>query len=114
MDRTRPLTTACFSILLALIRGEKHGYAIMQEINDSGHGRRIGPGTLYRSIRQLCDAGLVEESDERADPALDDQRRRYYRLTELGRRALNAEAQRLAGLVREAAKVGLIPRGLAT
>src|SRR6185369_13381672 len=99
----RPLTPAVFHILLALAEGERHGYGIMQEIAAATEGQmRIGPGTLYRSIKQMLAASLIEESDERPDPALDDERRRYYRLTGFGRQVAQAEAQRLARLVREA------------
>ena len=95
-----PLTPAIFQILLALAGGERHGYGIMQEIAASSNGQqRIGPGTLYRSIKQMLAAGLIAESDERPDPALDDERRRYYRLTSFGREVARAEAQRLAQLI---------------
>lgn len=104
---------AAFSILLALAGGDKHGYAIMREMGESGGGAlRIGPATLYRSIKQLREAGLIEQSGDREDPSLDDQRRRYYRLTEQGRQVLKAEAKRLADLVSEAATRGLLPRRL--
>jgi DNA-binding PadR family transcriptional regulator len=96
-----PLPTAAFHILLALAQGEKHGYGIMLEVADDTGGKvRLGPGTLYGSIQTLLDAGYVEESGERADPAAGDERRRYYRLTGTGRAALKAEATRLAGLLR--------------
>jgi DNA-binding PadR family transcriptional regulator len=105
-----PLTPAVFHILLALADGERHGYGIMQEIAAATGGQmRIGPGTLYRSIKQMLSAGMIEESDERPDPALDDERRRYYRLTGFGRQVAQAEAQRLARLVREAEARRLLP-----
>src|SRR5690348_8379164 len=95
-----PLTPAVFQILLALAGGERHGYGIMREIEDGSGGKtRLGPGTLYRSIKQMLAAGLIEESGERPDPALDDERRRYYRLTAFGQRVARAEAERLAQLV---------------
>lgn len=95
-----PLTPVVFHILLALADGEQHGYRIMQEINRVTRGQlRIGPTTLYRSIKQLLAEGLLAESDERPDPALDDQRRRYYRLTALGRQVALAEEQRLTELL---------------
>jgi DNA-binding PadR family transcriptional regulator len=104
-----PLTPAVFSILLALAGGEKHGYAIMQEIAETSAGAlRIGPGTLYRSIKLLLAGGLIQESGDRPDPALDDQRRRYYRITPHGRRVLGAEAQRLERLVRQARAQGVL------
>jgi len=91
-----PLTPAMFHILLALADGERHGYSIMQEIAAQTQGKmRIGPTTLYRSIKRLLVEGLIVEVDERPDPAMDDERRRYYRLTLFGQRVAAAEAQRL-------------------
>ena len=105
-----PLSPAVFHILLALSAGERHGYGIMREVAAISHGQvRIGPGTLYRSLRQMLDAGMVEESDERPDPALDDERRRYYRLTGFGRQVAQGEAMRLARLVREAEARRVLP-----
>ena len=105
-----PLTPAVFHILLALANGERHGYGILLEIAAITHTqRRIGPGTLYRSIKQMLAAGMIEEADERPDPTLDDERRRYYRLTAFGRRVALAETQRLARLVREAEARRLLP-----
>ena len=104
-----PLTPATFAILLALAGGEKHGYAIMSEIAAASDGvLRVGPGTLYHSIKQLLVSGLIEESGDRPDPALDDQRRRYYRLTTFGRHVAQAEAVRLAQMVRQASATGLL------
>ena len=96
-----PLTPAVFNILLALADGEKHGYGIMQEVEANTKGQVfMGPGTLYGSIKRLLQANLIEESDERVDPEMDDPRRRaYYRLTELGRRTLRMEAERLASQI---------------
>ena len=100
-DQILPLTPAVFHILLALSDGERHGYAIMQEVTITTEGRiKMGPGTLYGTIKRLLEAKLVQETDERPDPALDDQRRRYYQLTGLGRRVVKAEAERLAALVK--------------
>lgn len=91
-----PLTPAVFNILLALADGEKHGYAIMLEVEQNTNGEvKMGPGTLYGSIKRMLAAGLIEESGERPDPTLDDERRRYYHLSGLGRRVLVAEADRL-------------------
>lgn len=91
-----PLSPAVFHILLALADGERHGYSIMQEIAAQTDGRlRIGPTTLYRSIKQMLEAGLIVEVEERPDPALDDERRRYYRLTTFGQQVASAEARRL-------------------
>lgn len=95
-----PLTPAVFHILLALADAERHGYGIMQEIALRTDGKmRMGPGTLYGSIKRMLADGLIEESGERPDPALDDERRRYYRLTEFGLRVAQAEARRLSDLV---------------
>ena len=95
-----PLTPAVFHILLALADGEKHGYAIMQEVETNTGGIvAMGPGTLYGSIKRMLAVGLIEESDERPDPELDDERRRYYRLTGPGADALRFEVRRLADLV---------------
>ena len=99
-DSFLPLTPAVFHILLALADGEKHGYAIMQEVEGLTEGKvQMGPGTLYGSIKRMLAAGLIEESDDRPDPTLDDERRRYYRQTGLGRKVLKEEAERLASLM---------------
>ena|ERR1044071_6856848 len=98
-----PLTPAVFHILLALADGERHGYAIIKEVEALTDGRmRLGPGTLYGSIKRMLEEGFIEESEERPDPALDDERRRYYRLTEFGRRVAVAEATRLQRVVASA------------
>ncbi len=95
-----PLTPAVLHILLALAEGERHGYAIMRSVTaDTAGAVRLGPGTLYRSIKGMLADGLIEESDARPDPALDDERRRYYRLTALGQRAARTEVERLSRLV---------------
>ena len=95
-----PLTPAVLHILLALADAERHGYGIMQEVEGrTGGEMRLGPGTLYGSIKRMLADGLIEESDERPDPGMDDQRRRYYRITEFGRRVAGAEAERLRSLV---------------
>lgn len=95
-----PLTPAVFNILLALADGEKHGYSIMLEVEANTKGQVLmGPGTLYGSIKRMLQANLIEESDERPDPALDKQQRRYYRLTGLGLRTLQMEAERMAAQV---------------
>ena len=91
-----PLKTQWFHIMLSLAGGEQHGYGIMQEVLTRTEGKvRLWPATLYGSIKRL-----IEESDERPAPELDDARRRYYRLTPLGKRALSAECERLQELVR--------------
>ena len=95
-----PLTPAAFHILLALADGEKHGYGIMQEVAERTDDQmRLGPGTLYGTIKRMLADRWIEESDERPDPVLDDERRRYYRLTDFGQKVARAEAQRLAQLV---------------
>ena len=95
-----PLTPPVFHILLALSEGERHGYAIMQEVaSDTNGALQLGPGTLYGCLKRMLAARLVEESDERPDPDLDDERRRYYRLTDFGARTLRAEAERLTQAV---------------
>jgi DNA-binding PadR family transcriptional regulator len=106
-----PLTPAVLDIVLALGDDELHGYAIMREVRRrTGGRRRLAPGTLYRSLRQMQERGLVEESEERPDPELDDERRRYYRLTDLGRRVAVAEVERLEDAVRAARSKGLVPK----
>ncbi len=95
-----PLTPAVLDILLALADRERHGYGIMREVEGRSGGEvRLGPGTLYGSIKRMLGDGLIEESDERPDPEMDDQHRRYYRITDFGRRVAGAEAERLASLV---------------
>ncbi len=95
-----PLTPAVFHILLALAPGELHGYAIMQQVaRDSQEKIQMGPGTLYGTIKRMLTAHLIEECEERPVPELDDERRRYYRLTEIGRKMLVAEVERLSNLV---------------
>lgn len=100
IDSYLPLPASAMHIVVALAGGEKHGYAIMRDIDDLSDGSvTMGPGTLYGSIKRMIDQDLVEETDERPDPALDDQRRRYYRLTALGQRVGAAEQARLATLL---------------
>jgi len=106
-----PLTPAMFHILLALADKERHGYHIMREVDERTEGNvKLGPGTLYGSIKRMMGDGLIEELEERPDPELDDERRRYYRLTDLGFRVATAEAQRLEQMVRSARAKKLLPR----
>lgn len=106
-----PLPVSEFQILLALADEERHGYAIMREVAFRTDGEvQIGPGTLYGSIKRMLSSGLIEESDERPDPALDDERRRYYRITALGRRTVVAEARRMERMVRIARAKRLLGR----
>ncbi len=105
-----PLTPAVFHILLALVDGERHGYGIVQEITQRTDGAvRMGPGTLYGTIKRLLADGLIVETDDRPDPRLDDERRRYYQLTALGLRQAAAEARRLDQLVQVARTKRLLP-----
>jgi DNA-binding PadR family transcriptional regulator len=98
--RERPLTPAVLHILLALSGGDRHGYGIMKQVRVDSDGRvAMGPGTLYGSLGRMIDAGLVRESDRRTDPALDDERRIYYAITTVGRRALAAELDRYRRVV---------------
>ena len=95
-----PLPPAWFHILIALADGDRHGYALMQEVAEESGGQiRLGPGTLYGALKRLLALGLVQEGGRRPDAGLDDQRRRYYRLTALGKQAMAAEAARHASLV---------------
>lgn len=96
-----PLKTNWFHILLSLAAGEQHGYAIMNEVSERTGGKiRLWPATLYGTLKRLIETGLIEETDERPAPELDDARRRYYKLTRLGKRVLDAETARLEELVR--------------
>jgi DNA-binding PadR family transcriptional regulator len=101
LQRFLPLKTQWFHIMLSLAGGEQHGYGIMQEVLERSGGKvRLWPATLYGSLKRLIEAELIQESDERPAPELDDARRRYYRLTALGRGVLDAECDRLQELVR--------------
>lgn len=105
-----PLSPAVFHIIMALVDEERHGYGIMQEVEERTDGEvHLVPGTLYGAIKRLLEKGLIEEADERSDPDLGDERRRYYRLTDLGRRVAEAEAERIARLVQQAMKKQLLP-----
>jgi len=102
-SRYQPLTPAVFHILLALVDGEKHGYSIMKDVEKQTEGKlKMGPGTLYGSIKRMLTAGFIAEADERPDPTLDDERRRYYRLSDLGLKALSVESYRLEQAVKVA------------
>jgi DNA-binding PadR family transcriptional regulator len=97
----KALSTPQFHILLSLGDGERHGYALKREIVARTDGKlNLGPGVLYSSINKLLELGLIEESDDRPDPHLDDERRRYYRITQLGRKTAAAEAARMQSLVK--------------
>lgn len=95
-----PLTPAVLHILLALSTEERHGYAIMKQVESDSQGKvKMGPGTLYGSIGRMLEAGLIRETDKKSDPALDDERRIYYQITALGQKALGAELNRYREVV---------------
>jgi DNA-binding PadR family transcriptional regulator len=105
-----PLTPAVFHIMLALAGGEAHGYGIMLEVERLTSGLlNLGPGTLYRSIQRMLVDGLIEETKESPEPELDDERRRYYRLTKFGIEVARAEVDRIEILVNAARERKLLP-----
>ena len=105
------LTPAVFHILLALAANERHGYGIQKEIQRHTNGQmRMGPGTLYGTIQRLLEVGWIEESTHASRKVIDERRRRYYRLTHSGRRALDAEVERMDALLRTARAERVIPR----
>ena len=105
-----PLPSSTFHVLLVLAEGEKHGYAIMRDVRTISDGAvKMGPGTLYGTIKRMLEAGLCEESGERPDPDLDDERRRYYRITGLGERVVTAEVRRLATMIERSVLKRLSP-----
>jgi len=109
-DDLLPLPAMVFQILVAVADRERHGYAIMQDVAGRTDGKlRLSPGTLYGAIRRMLEQGLIEESEARPDPELDDERRRYYRITDYGRRVAVAETERLSRLVGQAV-ASLLPR----
>ncbi|MGP0074481.1 MAG: PadR family transcriptional regulator [Bryobacteraceae bacterium] len=102
-QKLNPLPSAAFQILLSLVDEDLHGYAIMRQVADQTAGRmRLGPGTLYSSIRALLEEKFIQEVGQREDAKLGTERRRYYRLTAAGRKLARSEAERLAGLLRVA------------
>jgi DNA-binding PadR family transcriptional regulator len=112
-DDCLPLSPAVFHILLALADGERHGYAIMREVERSTDGKvQMGPGTLYGAVKKLLASKLIEEVDSNTGSERDDERRRYYRLTAWGTRVLNAELSRLRAILQLAKGRKLVaPRG---
>jgi DNA-binding PadR family transcriptional regulator len=105
-----PLPTATFHILLAVADEDRHGYAIIQDVEARTGGElRLSAGTLYRSIQRMLDQGLIVEPRERPLPELDDERRRYYRITPFGRAVAEAESRRMVQLVRMARNRGFAP-----
>lgn len=110
-DSFLPLHRDTFHILVSLADRERHGYAVMQDVLERTDGKlRLSPSSLYASIRRLLEQGLIEELAERPDPSHDDERRRYYGLTRLGRDVARAEARRLERLLGDARATGLLPR----
>ena len=106
-----PLKPVVFQILLVLMDGERHGYGIVKEVESRSNGAiRVEPANLYRTLRTLLGQGLIEESEQRPDPELDDERRRYFRITSAGVRAARAEADRLEQLVLAARSHNLLTR----
>ena len=100
-----PLSPVSYHVLLALAARDRHGYAIRRAVEAQSEGAvRLGPGTLYAAVRRLEDEGLIEESPWRPEADLDDDRRRYYRLSKAGRAALQAETARLQATVKFALK----------
>jgi DNA-binding PadR family transcriptional regulator len=107
-DPASPLTPAVYQILIALAEGERHGYAIMKDVLETTDGAvRMGPGTLYGTLKRMLDSGLIAEAGERQDPDPGEERRRYYKLTALGARAASTETERMARIVRAATRRGL-------
>lgn len=105
-----PLPPATFHILLALAREDRHGYAIIQDVAARTQGElKLSPGTLYRSVQRMQEQGLIVETRERPAPELDDERRRYYRITPFGNAVARAEARRLTRLVKMARAKGFAP-----
>jgi DNA-binding PadR family transcriptional regulator len=110
-DTLLPLTPAMFEVLIALADGEKHGYAIIKEVARRTTGEvSLSAGTLYAIVRRFEQEGVIQESDERPDPALDDERRRYYKLTAFGREVAQAEARRMETALKMAHSKNLIAR----
>ncbi len=114
LDDLLPLTPAVYRIMLALVDGERHGYAILRALAATADPPSIGPTTLYRSLHHMRGAGFIAVTGERPDPALDNERRAYYRLTDLGKRVFAAETERIVCLARagEAARERLRRPGL--
>jgi DNA-binding PadR family transcriptional regulator len=110
IDAFLPLQSATFHILIALGDGERHGYAIIQDVSERTGGEiKLSAGTLYRSIQRMLEQGLIVESRRRPAADLDDERRRYYRITDLGSRVIRAELRRLSQLIKLARAKGFAP-----
>jgi DNA-binding PadR family transcriptional regulator len=109
IDAFLPLPTATFHILIAVAKEDRHGYAIIQDVEERTGGElRLSAGTLYRSIQRMLDQGLIRETRDRPAPELDDERRRYYRITPFGSAVARAEARRMSELLRMARAQGLV------
>jgi DNA-binding PadR family transcriptional regulator len=109
IDALLPLPPATFHILIALAREDRHGYAVIQDIEQRTGGElRLSAGTLYRSIQRMLEQGLIRETRDRPAPELDDERRRYYRITPFGEAVARGEAQRMSALVKMARAQGLV------
>jgi len=109
VDALLPLPPATFHILVALAKEDRHGYAVMLDVEQRTGGEiRLSAGTLYRSIQRMLEQGLIRETRDRPAPELDDERRRYYRITPFGEAVARAEAQRMSSLVRMARAQGLV------
>jgi len=110
LDNHLPLTAVAFEIMLTLAESDRHGYAIMREVEERTGGQvSLHPGTLYRALARLVDAGLLEESGPGSEPELGNERRKYYDLTSLGRDVAAAEARRLADQLGTAQARNLLP-----
>lgn len=106
-----PLHRDTFQVLVSLADRDRHGYSILKDVEERTNGAlRFSPSSLYASVKRLLDQGLIEELDERPDPEEDDERRRYYRLTRLGRKVAEVEARRLERLLQDARACGLLGR----
>ena len=113
LEKLLPLAPASFFILFALVEGEKHGYAIMQEVGTLSNGKvKVGPATLYTSLQRLLDCDLIEETAARGKAASSDARRRYYKLTRAGKRLLQMEISRMESLVQSARGKKLVFRAV--
>ena len=109
VDALLPLPPVTFHILIALAKEDRHGYAIMQDVEERTGGKlRLSAGTLYRSMQRLLEQGLIIETRERPAPELDDERRRYYRITPFGSAVARAEARRMSELLGMARAQGLV------
>jgi DNA-binding PadR family transcriptional regulator len=109
-----PLTPAVLHILLALSPGERHGYGIMKQVERDSQGKvKMGPGTLYGSLGRMIESGLIRESGKRVDPKMNDERRIYYEITGLGRKALTAELERYGEVMEIAKQKRLSPNSIA-